>query len=99
VLSIVTALRASGITAPFFVCQTTECRNGTDNSFYNNTPTVKMERWKWQRRVQAEQRALMQRHDLGIHEGMFLDQIRDLEPDKTHFGGTGLQAAGLMTWC
>lgn len=96
VLSIVAALRASGITAPFFVCQTTEFRSGTDNSNFPNS--TKLDRLKWQRRVQSEQRALMLRHDLGIYEGMYLDQIRDLEPDKTHLGATGLQIAGLMTW-
>lgn len=95
VISIVTALRTSGITAPFFVCQTTECRNGVDNSNFPNS--TKLDRLKWQCRVQTEQRLLMLRHDLGIYEGSYFDQIRDLW-DETHFGTIGAQIAGLLVW-
>lgn len=95
IISIVGCLRAAGNNVPFFLCQTSEYRSGVDNENY--PPQTRLDRWKWQRRIQAEQRALMLRSDLGIYPGIYLDQCRG-NYDGCHQTGGGQFAAGLMAW-
>ena len=95
IISIVTALRASGNNIPFFLCLTSHYRNGLENkNLYN---PERMARWKWQRRVQAEQRSLILRTDLNIREGIWLDGCDDTY-DGCHQGPDGQMAAALMAW-
>lgn len=102
VISMVDGLRFNGISCPVFVAVCTECKlygpspgtpAGADFQLIPQ-PSERLNRWRWQERVQAEQRALQLRSDKGIFAGANTDAIRG-RYDGCHLNSIGQYAAAL----
>lgn len=102
VISMVDGLRFNGVACPVFVAICTECKlygpspgtpAGADFQLIPQ-PSERLNRWRWQERVQAEQRALQLRADKGIYAGANTDAIRG-RYDGCHLNSIGQYAAAL----